>query len=486
MDRCKICHGESTLDNQRVCRLCRKQGTFWRRYNEPLDLVAANRHGQQLFLADMFYRRDRIEPPRGRAPQVEPAALPIRLRPPQLVLFDLDRDLSWRGYQVAGLTEQADPSIAAAMDQIIRQHATQYGWTKRLAKRVRTGVRVLLAFHADAPGQPITATDAAVLAGTDVPMSRVLDVLDDAGLLIDDRSATLDAWFDRQVCGLPEGMVGELRQWFDILRAGSPTPPRRRPRSQITARLYVRWALPALHLWAGNGFQSLREISSDDVRAVLPPSGNPRSTMGQALRSIFRLLKAHKVLFTNPINSIKTGYLESRQPLPLDVELLRNALNSPDPTRAVLIALVAFHGLRSGQLRNLKLQDLRDGRLHIDGRVVLLADPVRVRVSAYLDYRTRTWPNSANPHLFLTIRSASGLNPAGKRWIKLKIDVPGAVQAIREDRILSEAQATGGDIRQICDMFGLSVTAAQRYAATVDHPDLVHQTEKHWRGKPPK
>lgn len=95
------------------------------------------------------------------------------------------------------------------------------------------------------------------------------------------------------------------------------------------------------------------------------------------------------------------------------------------------------------------------------------------RLNSYLDYRTRSWPSSANPYLFLTIRSANGLNPAGARWIKLKIAIPGAAQAVREDRILNEVHATGGDIRRICDMFGLSVTAAQRYAATVDHPDLT-------------
>jgi hypothetical protein len=47
------------------------------------------------------------------------------------------------------------------------------------------------------------------------------------------------------------------------------------------------------------------------------------------------------------------------------------------------------------------------------------------------------------------------------------------VQAIREDRILHEAHASGGDIRRICDLFGLSVTAAERYTATLDHPDLI-------------
>src|SRR5699024_5157391 len=54
VDNCAVCGHTSTLDYERVCKLCRKQGSFWRRPRERLDLVAANRHGQQLFIADLF------------------------------------------------------------------------------------------------------------------------------------------------------------------------------------------------------------------------------------------------------------------------------------------------------------------------------------------------------------------------------------------------------------------------------------------------
>lgn len=36
---------------------------------------------------------------------------------------------------------------------------------------------------------------------------------------------------------------------------------------------------------------------------------------------------------------------------------------------------------------------------------------------------------------------------------------------LREDRLLHEAEATGGDIRRICDLFGLAVGAALRYTS---------------------
>jgi hypothetical protein len=47
------------------------------------------------------------------------------------------------------------------------------------------------------------------------------------------------------------------------------------------------------------------------------------------------------------------------------------------------------------------------------------------------------------------------------------------VKAIREDRILHEVHASSGDIRRICGLFGLSISAAERYVGTIDHPDLI-------------
>jgi integrase len=208
------------------------------------------------------------------------------------------------------------------------------------------------------------------------------------------------------------------------------------------------------------------------VLAALPEGGNPRATLGAALRSIFKVLKARKVTFTNPTLRIKTGEPASRQPLPADLSVLREGLESPDPARAALTALLAFHGLRAGQLRTLHLTDLRDGRLHLDDRTILLAAPVRHRLAAWLDDRNKRWPNTANPHLFIHYRTATQTRPVGVHWLHLKLG--SSVRAIREDRILNEAHASAGDLRRLCDLFGLSVKAAERYTATRDHPSLVH------------
>lgn len=72
---------------------------------------------------------------------------------------------------------------------------------------------------------------------------------------------------------------------------------------------------------------------------------------------------------------------------------------------ALAVALVAFHALSSRQIRALKLTDISDGQLTLGGRVIPLAQPVLPRLRAWFDHRARTWPGSANPHLFINRRT---------------------------------------------------------------------------------
>ena len=99
-----------------------------------------------------------------------------------------------------------------------------------------------------------------------------------------------------------------------------------------------------------------------------------------------------------------------------------------------------------------------------------LAAPVRTRLAAWLDYRNATWPASANPHLLINRRTAPRLVPGGHAFPWRDSAV--RPRALREDRILHEIHATGGDVRRVCDLFGLSVEGATRYLATLEHPDL--------------
>jgi hypothetical protein len=421
---CVSCAAVVAVDSRGACRLCRVQARAMRVAKAPLDIVGANRHGAQLFLADMHkaatHHAGPLDP---RDPP--PLTLPRPARPVahrQLLLFTMAPDLQ------------------------------------------------------DTPGAAIRHSDTAVLAQTHISQRQVLAVLDAAGVLDDDRTPALRRWFDSDIDGLPAPMTSELAVWYDVMRHGSSSPPRRKPRSPHTLRLYLGAIMPAMRRWAADGYQSLRQVTRADILAALPADPQRRKLCGQGMRSIFGILKNRKLIFANPALRLAHSSDTPLPPASVDLDAVRAALNSPDPARAALTALVAYHGLRSHQLRNLHLTDIRDRHLRLDGRRIPLADPVRRRLAAWLDHRTTRWPTSTNPHLFIHFRTARRDEPVGVRWVFLTLDLRGGVQALRQDRILQEAIATGGDPRRLCDLFGLSIHHASRYTNAISEPAVPAST----------
>jgi hypothetical protein len=57
--------------------------------------------------------------------------------------------------------------------------------------------------------------------------------------------------------------------------------------------------MPAVRTWAEAGHESLREITRDHIQGSLPHRGNERALVGQALRSLFTVLKARRLIFVN-------------------------------------------------------------------------------------------------------------------------------------------------------------------------------------------
>jgi hypothetical protein len=504
---CHSCGQRRHLGRGPFCRLCwrtastahrlrrKRTGHSARRY-QPLDVMAANRHGQQLFFADLDkHSRRRPSAAWSRAPSPAATTAPptadsttatpsaTRKRKPrhrQLALWD-NRPPSWAARH--GVPDPPDSRLAAALDALAADLAARHGWSRTTRKRVRLALKVLLGQQPRPQPTDSAAKSTITIRASDVDRLNTLGlysaslvrlVLAEAGLLDDDRVAAIDRWYARHTAGLPAGMQRELGVWFDIMRNGSHTPPRRRPRAPITIWVQLRHALPLLEQWAAAGHQSLRELSRHDVLASLPPGGNPRALTGVALRSIFGILRARRLVFVNPTARIPTGAAERRQPVPVDVELVKAALHSPDPARAALTALLAFYALRRDQLRALRLTDIHDRRLHLDGRSITIPAPVQQRLAAYLDHRSRRWPSTANPHLFINQRTAAQTGPVGPRWIRLTLQLP--PRALREDRILDEAHAQPGDARRLCDLFDMSVNTAERFVAAVEHPDLAGDT----------
>lgn len=479
---CRICQRpDLPLNPDQACGLCERQMVI--HLGETLE--QANAGGQQTYLANTVWSPTRVRPGGIRRLQKNvdrqspPRLRRVEFHPSthiQLTLFDVafaDKLAQVRRLlDDQRLPDPPDPTMATFLEAAVRDHALRHGWLPSTTSRTQISLRVLQLLQ-DSPGMVLLATDAIQLRTIGLTATPVIDVATAAGVMLDDRGPTIHAWFDTTTADLPAGIQAELRAWFDVMINGSTTAPRRKPRSHDATRHYLRNAMPALTTWADQGHTTLRDITSADVRAVLPDSGTPRSTMGAGLRAILTVLKARKIIFVNPIARVRTGGHENRDPLPAYADKVREALLSPRTDGALLAALATFHGLRAGELRNLHLTDLADGRLHIRDRTIPLAEPVQVRLTAWLDDRNRQWPNSANPYLFINRGNANRTTPVGGRYLaRATGGIP--IHVMREDRILHEAHITGGDVRRISDLFGLSFSGALRY---LPHPDINDPTE---------
>jgi site-specific recombinase XerD len=462
---CPTCGRQTHLGEAGHCRLCfRQRSMVARLHGERPDRVRmqdANRHGQQLFFAGMWTGSG---PSKPYVKTTVPADMSL-LRPVghrQLVFFDIARDLA--AHPGLQLPPPPLPGLEAALMQFVADHARRYGWPRTKADRTRRAVRIMLAIQ-DTPGAPIRRSDVALLSRIKHSAQVVADVLDDAGMLEEDHTPAIERWFATATGDLPTPMRAELGIWFDVMRHGSATAPPRLPRHDNTTSTQLRWALPTIRQWATE-HQSLWAIDAEHVHAVLPSAGTARATMLQGLRSIFRILKSRKAVFANPTARIRNPTGITRAPIAIDLAQVRSNLADGRPATEALTALLAFHAVRIYQLAELKLTDLHDGRLHINDRVILLAEPARDRLNTYLDHRQNTWPTSVNPHMFIHARNWTTTRPCTNWWIRKQLGTSG--DRIRQDRILDEAHANGGDLRALCDLFGLSITGAARYASTVN------------------
>jgi hypothetical protein len=283
---CASCHRSHVVNRAGYCRLCWLQAGAVRAPHAKRDVIGANRHGQQLWFADMFRQRrwgsTETVPAIDKHPRW-PAGFPVAHR--QFVLFEaavvLDKA---RPYDIAS---SPVPALAAALDDITCDHGGAHGWNKRMCVMVCRAIHVLLAVQ-DTPGSPIRVSELAVLSQLpNTTIQPVLEVLSGAGMLEDDRQAPLEAWFERRTAGLAEPMRSEVRQWFHALRDGSAVAPRTRPRSIETVRHRVMTTTDVLFAWTTAGHYSLREISREDVAEVLPtdPSSEGRRSRACAASS---------------------------------------------------------------------------------------------------------------------------------------------------------------------------------------------------------
>ena len=474
---CADCGDVTSVNGTGRCRLCWRRARALARDPDDPRRAEAVIGGHQLLIAGLEQALALRTPEHQRRPAWRkpgpsrwlPVPRPLAVKVAQhrqSVLFDAERDLSHLRGRGRELPEPPIPELAEALEYLAVDLGAQYGWSEDIVIATRRALRLLLLTQ-DTPGAPFTETEVARLRHAGMHLEHPTQVLAAADMLECDRAPAIVTWFDKRLSPLPHAMAEELREWFTVMREGSSTAPRSRPRTDRTIRNHFTYALPVITRWSAD-HASLREITREDVTSALADAGPTYADQFAGLHSIFTILKGRRKIFDNPTSRLSAGHRGRTIPLPQDPATLRDILDPANVARAALAALLIFHGLRPQHVRQLLLTNVRDGRLHLGELVIPLAPPAARRISAYLDYRAQRWPNTANPHLFIHIGTATGLKQVNYQWVNATLGH--RAQKLREDRILDEAIASGGDVRRVCDMFGLSVYAALRYIHKAEQP----------------
>ena len=133
------------------------------------------------------------------------------------------------------------------------------------------------------------------------------------------------------------------------------------------------------------------------------------------------------------------------------------------------MALAGIHAARSSAICALRLTDAdpATGRLLLGGKARAPGDLTARLLRAWLEDRRARWPGTANPHLLINTQTALGTSPVSRTWATTALRGHAAtIEALRVDRQLEEALATGADPLHLAVTFGLHPGTAVRYASS--------------------
>ena len=440
------------------CRLCWVQlsgGRAWEGTAAPA-VAALTAAGVKTGHHQLFF--DRMAPRAGAAPR-----RPRRVLSPQAAWVQPELPAP---HARPGRRPPASPSLAAAV-RVADRLARARGWSGDIRRRVCQGLAIALDGHHE--GQDVAWSRALpALRARHLCAGHVAEVLRRAGLLDDDRRPAFDAWLDRKLDGVADGIRRDAERWLRTLKDGGP---RSRPRSIATVHSHLGKALPALLDWSAR-YHHLREVTRDDIQDhVRGLHGSQRHNTLVALRSLFGSCLSAGVIFRDPARGIKVGRRPSATVLqPLGQEDIDDAVAAAaTPAARLIVALAGVHAARSSTICALLLSDADpgSGRLLLGGRPRPLDDLTARLLRAWLEARRARWPGTANPHLLINAQTALDTRPASRTWANSALRGHAAtIEALRVDRQLEEALATGADPLHLAATFGLDPGTAVRYASS--------------------
>ncbi|MFF3059901.1 hypothetical protein [Streptomyces sp. NPDC057909] len=241
------------------------------------------------------------------------------------------------------------------------------------------------------------------------------EFLDRMGLFIDDRASAVDRWLKRKLRGVNQGIRRDVETWVRTLLDGGP---RSEPRERQTAWAYLNKIQPTLLEWSAR-HDHLREVIRENIIAARDAvTGKQRESRIVALRSLFPACEEERSRVPQPTIRMRVGARQADgviQPLAqTDIDEAIAAATTSDIR--LIIALVAVHAARPKTIRTMQLDDVDLGnrRITAGGHVRPLDHLTRHAVLDWLDHRRNRWPNTANPQLLITQKTAVGLGPPGR------------------------------------------------------------------------
>lgn len=403
--RCATCHRMVPV-KEGYCRLCRLQALDDARaagkiaVSEPF--LPGVRH-QQLFFARMHRDHYRV-PGRTRLGKLgtrglRPKTVAVQPRKPARAGVQLQLPLELRrDYRRFDRRQHADLDNPAVIRARRAAHALgeARGWSHDLLKRVDEGLVILLSSHTGEDKVRYSELFPAVRH-----RGRIAEVLDQLGLLDDDRVPAFETWLERKLDGLTPGIRKDAEGWIRTLHDGGP---RSRARNPDTVWGYLNDIRPLLLDWSRH-YEHLREVTRLDIIAITDAlQGNKRRYTLSVLRSLFRYCKKSGTIFRDPTVRIRLGPNNYGVILPLkEQEIAEAASVATTPASRLSLILAAVHATRSKDIGQMRLDDidLANRRLVIAGRTRPLDDLTHQALLDWLAYRRLHWPNTANPHLLI-------------------------------------------------------------------------------------
>lgn len=458
----------------RYCRLCWQHAAYESKTagGLPRGAVTVLQSGRRLDHHQLFFDRMKLRRPespagkygrrRGMPPKPPPApATQPTVRWIQPRLFEASRDFT--RFDESTDADLTNPWLSWAI-YLAYQRGEARGWRRGVRFAVRRGLTIVLSAHA--AGDVVRWSELfPAMRALGIGTGRVAEVLQEMGVLLDDRRPTFEGWLHRKLDGLAPGIGLAAEAWLRTTHDGGP---RTKSRDMATIQSYMSHVRPILLDWSAR-YDHLREVTRDDILAVLDGlHGSRRHDALVGLRRLFTFCRKTRVIFRDPTREIRVGQRSYGIAQPLDQCDVDQAVKlASTPVARLVLVLAAVHAARKAAMIGMRLDDVDLGnrRLTIAGRTRPLDELSHQILLEWLDHRRIHWPNTANPHLIINQQSAMGTGPVAGLWGKQELRGRAAtLERLRVDRQLEEALTHGPDPLHLATVFGLDPKTAIRYA----------------------